>query len=543
MSIAKVIIGMCPFSLAIAATPVDLRHQPFSLAQSFIAIKSNTQTESLQPVKTIQDNKHTTHVRIKETYAGYPVWGGDAVLHIPQSPKQMAFANLVASAKPTTKMNGTIYQNLSEDLKNTPAYVFNTDQADKALQHAIKLYQEKTGVKQAAAKNKKQLMVFVDDKNKAHWAFLVSFMAQSAEHKTEAPTYILDALSFDTYKQWNNLQSEDLETVAGGGFGGRGWAPYMYDGYTFFSHLPSLEISRDEAEKICYMQNSNIIVRDARDQHAISHFACEESNAKHNNVYWNESFDSANQAFSPANDALYQAGQVLEVYSQVIETPMLKDPEGQAMMLNVHVHENMENAYWNDFDLDIHFGDGGDRFYPLVSLGIMAHELSHGFTSQNSGLVYEGQSGGLNESFSDMAAKAAEFVMNKQNNWTIGEEISKDGTALRYMNNPRLDCIGVPRGSMCSIDNAKNYSPILDVHYTSGVFNKAFYLLSTAPGWDPLKAFTVMTQANVRYWVPNTSFTEAACGVIDATRDFAPYIDVETVEKVMAQVGIDTSKC
>ena len=49
------------------------------------------------------------------------------------------------------------------------------------------------------------------------------------------------------------------------------------------------------------------------------------------------------------------------------------------------------------------FGDGGSTFHPLASLDVSAHEVSRGFTEQNSALVYSGQSGGMNEAYSDIA--------------------------------------------------------------------------------------------------------------------------------------------
>ncbi|MCZ8486492.1 hypothetical protein O9993_17495 [Vibrio lentus] len=39
------------------------------------------------------------------------------------------------------------------------------------------------------------------------------------------------------------------------------------------------------------------------------------------------------------------------------------------------------------------FGDGESFFYPLVFRDVSAHEVSYGFTEQNSGLVYANQSG------------------------------------------------------------------------------------------------------------------------------------------------------
>ena len=54
----------------------------------------------------------------------------------------------------------------------------------------------------------------------------------------------------------------------------------------------------------------------------------------------------------------------------------------------------------------------------------------------------------------------------------------------------------------------------MDVHFSSGIFNKTFYLLGTAEGWNTKKAFDVMVKANMAYWTPNIDFHHAAnCGV------------------------------
>ena len=57
----------------------------------------------------------------------------------------------------------------------------------------------------------------------------------------------------------------------------------------------------------------------------------------------------------------------------------------------IHFGQSFENAFWDG--KVITFGDGQSKFYPLVSMDIMAHELGHGFTEQHSGLVYAGQPG------------------------------------------------------------------------------------------------------------------------------------------------------
>jgi pseudolysin len=516
-----------------AAQPVDLSHQPVSVLQSLTANHMASSQSGLQQMSSATDFNQTTHVRLQQTYAGYPVWGSDFIVHVPRG-GNVSLAHLATNKNAT--MNGVIYQNLNQDLNNTPAYIFSAAQATKAIQQAVDLYQQQTGSKQVISDSKSKLMVYVDQDNKAHWAYLISFMAHSGNAMPEKPTYIMDAMTFKVYKQWNNLQTVD--EARGGGFGGnpkRG--KFLYDGLA--NNLPELTVERDASATLCYLENADVTVKDVRKSDAISQFTCAAEDSEHNNVYWNADLGSTNGAYSPDNDALY-AGQVIKgMYQKWYNVPVLTDG-GKPMMLVMRVHEDMENAYWDGKQMT--FGDGGSEFYPLVSLGVGAHEISHGFTEQHSNLVYDGQSGGLNESFSDMAAQAAEFYSYGHNSWEIGPEIMKaDGKALRYMDEPTKDCNGRPPGFWCSISNVKNYYPGLNVHYSSGVFNKVFYLIGTAKDWDTKKAFDVMVQANQHYWTSNATFQTAACGVVKATQDYK--YDLNAVKNAMNQVGIDVSGC
>ena len=67
-----------------------------------------------------------------------------------------------------------------------------------------------------------------------------------------------------------------------------------------------------------------------------------------------------------------------------------------------------------------------------------------------------------------MAGEAAEAYFKEENDFLIGYSIFKeDGKALRYMEDPARD------GR--SIGSALDYRSGMDVHYSSGVFNRAFY--------------------------------------------------------------------
>jgi Zn-dependent metalloprotease len=194
--------------------------------------------------------------------------------------------------------------------------------------------------------------------------------------------------------------------------------------------------------------------------------------------------------------------------------------------MRVHYGTNYQNAFWNGSSMT--FGDGGSTFYPLVSLDVSAHEVSHGFTEQNSDLTYSGQSGGINEAFSDMAGEAAEAYNFGSNDFLVGADIYKSSSgALRYMDNPPQDGI--------SIDHTSDYYGGLDVHYSSGVYNKAFYLLATTSGWSTQTAFQAFARANQLYWTSSTTFNQGVCGVVDAANDLG--FNTADVDAAFAAVG------
>ncbi len=531
------LFGLSCMTSALAATPVDLQDQPLSFLQSLVTAAASQ--SNIKELRQSVDFTHARHIRVQQTYAGYPVFGGDAIIHLPANDTAKSLQAVLQNLKNSqATMNGTMYQNLAADLKNTSADVFDAKLADKMLQQAIQLHQQKVGQNAQISHAKSKLMVYVDQNNKAHWVYFISFVAKSAQAKMpEMPTFIMDATNYSVYKQWNNIQT--LDDTGGGGFGGN---PKMgklaYDALA--GDYPTLAMERDASTQLCYLQNETVTVRDVRgasvgDEYPIVQFACGSQDPNHNNIYWDADQDHANEAYSPSNDALYVGKVIHEMYMNWYGIPPLTQADGQPMMLNMDVHEDMENAYWDGESM--HYGDGGDMFYPLVSLGVGAHEISHGFTEQHSDLVYQGQSGGLNESFSDMAAQAAEFYSVGQNSWQIGPEIMKDqNAALRYMDMPSKDCNGGKPGNWCSIDNVKEYSEGLDVHFSSGVFNRLFYQMGTAKGWDTKKAFDVMVLANQNYWTSTTSFADAACGVLKATKDYG--YDQSTVVRAIRTVGL-----
>ena len=287
-------------------------------------------------------------------------------------------------------------------------------------------------------------------------------------------------------------------------------------------------------------------------------------------------------AFSPADDAYYFGHMVQDTYQKWYQTKVLDLPQ---MTLRVHYQfsadQPMENAFWDPYTQTMNFGDGSPEgtengMYPLVSIDITAHEMSHGFTSAHSNLQYHDESGALNEAFSDMAGATVMAYMQSASPelykaiyhtsdmvWGIGHAIMQDpnpDAAMRYFDFPSRDGMSadcytkIPGAQKCLttyqsvVDLANYYASNEDerqsiiVHLASGIYNKFFYTLSNAPGWDIKKAFGLMLACNRDgYWGENTDFHMAACQTLVAATDLG--YDTKEIKNAFTKVGIETKTC
>lgn len=147
------------------------------------------------------------------------------------------------------------------------------------------------------------------------------------------------------------------------------------------------------------------------------------------------------------------------------------DNNGATITSYVHVDKDMNNAFWTGEILA--FGDGSNN-NPLVELDVVSHELTHAVTQYEAALTYQYESGALNESFSDIFAKAVEFTtFGDTATWQLARHHREGG--IRDMSSPNLK--GQPdtyQGEMWYDGSEDNGG----VHFNSGVQNFWFYLLS-----------------------------------------------------------------
>ena len=351
---------------------------------------------------------------------------------------------------------------------------------------------------------KSELMIHIDDNGKARKAYVVSYFADTRNGGSPSrPTVIIDADTGRVLKQWDNLQHALIGTGPGGNA--------KTGQYEYGTNFGYLDVAQSGAT--CTMNNANVKTVNLNGGTSGStafSYTCPRNTVK-----------VINGAYSPLNDAHYFGSVIYNMYNAYIGKP----PLTFQLTMRVHYGSGYQNAFWDGSAMT--FGDGGSTFYPLVSLDVASHEVSHGFTSQNSNLTYSGQSGGINEAYSDIAGEAAEYYMRGTNDFLVGADIFKANGALRYMANPPQDGV--------SIANTANYYAGLDVHYSSGIYNKAFYTLATTAGWNTQKAFQVFARANDLYWTASTDFNQGVCGVQTAASDYG--YSVANVTAAFTAVG------
>lgn len=443
-----------------------------------------TPEESLQLLRENRDGQGRSYQRLQQYYRGIPVWGEQIIV-------------VRDAEQRVINLHGSQITGLDTDLISV------TPRLDGAS--ALAKLKRTRGAPRLVGEfeyrnEQSQLMIHLDgDRAKLVW--FVSYNADIAGGgEPSRPHALVDALTGRLIQVWDALAYRDATGPGGNSKTG------VYEYGTDYGFL--------NVDDSCRMTNTN--VRTINLNHGTSGGSVHSFTCPRNTV------KQINGAYSPLNDAHYFGGVVFNMFRDWYDTA----PLTFQLTMRVHYSNSYENAFWDGSQMT--FGDGASRFYPLVSLDVAAHEVSHGFTEQNSGLVYSNQSGGINEAFSDMSGEAAEYYMKGTNDFLVGEQIFKAAGALRYMDDPTRD------GR--SIGHASNYTAGMNVHYSSGVYNKAFYLLANKAGWNTRKAFDVFVDANRNYWTSSMNFNQASCGVIDAAT--ARGYNANDVRDAFNQVGV-----
>lgn len=272
-----------------------------------------------------------------------------------------------------------------------------------------------------------------------------------------------------------------------------------------------------------------------------------------------------------ALDAHWGAEVVLD-YWQLKHNRSSYDNQGTKVFNYVHYGDGYDNAFWNGEAMT--YGDGSYQggtnpdgsFAPLTSMDVCSHEIGHGVCEFTADLVYQRESGAMNEGFSDIWAAAVEhYVLTEVDGslnylpWGIGEQIDeRDGglqpgdpnaVALRWMDDPKAagdpDSYGGTnwREPECGTPTLAN--DYCGVHTNSGVLNKWYYLLVTgsgkafSPGSGKASADDGISDGGRQYSVDGIGFDKASAITYLAETMLSPnakFIDMRQASILAAQV-------
>lgn len=252
-----------------------------------------------------------------------------------------------------------------------------------------------------------------------------------------------------------------------------------------------------------------------------------------------------------AVDAHTYAGVVFDYYKTKHARASLNG--ATTMESTAHFGTAYDNAFWDGRGMT--YGDGGELFKPLsAGLDVVAHEFTHGITEAESNLVYQGQSGALNEAVSDIFGAFIEHAAKPDpaKNWMMGEAITigLQASVMRDFKNPAT---GQQPAHMTNYRNTQQDNG--GVHINSGIINNAAFLM-TAGGTNPVsktevkfgigweKSEKLWYRASTQYFTQSTNFAQAAQGVMQAAKDIQlTQNEQNIVECAWKAVGIGTGAC
>lgn len=464
-------------------------------------LKLESPDEELTPRAPQTDPLGKTHIRFDQKYQGLPVWGKQLVVHL--------------------DVDGGIY-NLSGRWAATPK-VSTTPSLSAAEARQIALTDFTQGIP-ANLSSEVTLLIYANDPAPA-----LAYQVTLKGFTSAAPVnyiYFIDANSGRILSQYDNLQT-DAPALAEGVDLRQITRPLqtLFENSVYKMH----DLSRPGSE--------GIVTKDA-----------------------NNSFDTTRSSVFADGDGFFaggrdSAGVSAHFYLGLTYDYFLNvhgrngwDGAGTLTPAYVHVGTNYNNAFWNG--AAVNFGDGSGINYKNFSktFDLVAHEFTHGVTQSTAGLIYQFETGALNESYSDVFAVLADTTGTADTaRWLIGEDIVVNPVApFKYLRNMRSPHKGFPHnkflfGTQPAYMSEYQTLPLSNdnggVHSNSGIPNHAFSFLVDSLGFA--KTGRIYYRTLAYYLTPGSKFIDAALLTMQAAADlygFGP--EASAVRAAFDSVGV-----
>ena len=471
------------------------------------------------------DQLGQTHGHFVQRYKGVRVWGGDAITHVAREGTELPLTDAlhrniqlnVTPAMPEGEALAVVQQDLAP--KGTFAlpptaelvvYPQTTTVVRRPLRMALDAEADATTMTREVVRHTLAYHIHTELENDL----------DGIRHTD----YLVDAHTGAILQRWNTLHTTATTATGKSQYSGT----VTLDVNTTATGYELRDLSRGTGGN--YVTNSN---------HATTTSTAVGTIYTNTTTTWGDGLNyveksstTAANGQTAAVDAMYGMTKSWDFYKLVFGRNGI-DGLGKATYSRVHIGNGYDNAFWSDSCFCMTYGDG-TSFTTLTALDVAGHEMSHGVCARTANLTYSGESGGLNEANSDIFGTLIEFyarggsgatIGNTGGNWTIGEQLAT--IPLRYMYKPSLDGV--------SPDAWSATLGTLDVHYSSGPMNRAFYFLSQGAtttgntsttllptgmaGIGNDKAAAIWFRALTTYLTSSSNYAAARTAAISAARD------------------------
>jgi Zn-dependent metalloprotease len=539
-------------SLSSAASPPPSSELALQSQQRLTGMRERLgldENHSFQLQSQAQDARGQTHIRFRQLYHGIRIWGGEVITHIKADGTELP---------PTSALKQEIKVDIEPKLSTAEVLaVVKIDLAprsDFAYKPMVELvvYPEKESRvlsrKALVAENKLNAEDFVTEVKGYQLAYYVHTELESPGD-TRHTDYLVNAQTGAIIEKWDSL----LTSAA------IGTGKSQYNG-TVKLNTSSVANGFELRDLTRPVSGGNVIYNLDHSTSGTGTLYTDPDNTWGDGANFKEDPESTTSANgqTAAVDAAFGLQATWDMYKSVFGRHGINGL-GTPTYARVHYDSAYDNAFYSDQCMCITYGDG-TKLQTLTSLDVAAHEFSHGICSTTAGLIYSQESGGLNEANSDIMGAMAEFYMRGANGkgsvipdtggtWTQGEQITTPAYPLkmRFLYKPSKDGNSADAWSL----TLKN----LNVHYSSGPMNRAFYFLSqgatktgeTSTTYLPQgmsgvgndKAAKIWYHALTNYMTTDTNYAGARIACIQAARDLFPVSGPEEIAVWNAFAGIN----
>jgi Zn-dependent metalloprotease len=483
-----------------------------------------TSSDEMKLLITKTDELGYSHDRYQQFYKGVPVEGAVYLIHsyngITSTGNGMIIKGMNASATPAFNANTAIDKAIQ--IVNAQRYMWDSPANEQMIKRMKK--------DDNATYYPKAELVFIDknfsgDVSKFILAWKVDVYA---EKPLSYQNLYINAISGELYHKINLIRIGDVPGTA----------------HTKYSGIQA--ITTDSTSAGSYrLRESGRCGLETYDMTTTTNYASAVDFTDSDND-WNNINAAQDEV---ATDAHFGAEKTYDYYLTKFGRDSYDD-DGAPLFSYVHFDVGYANAFWDGSKMT--YGDGdGVQTGPFTALDVCGHEITHAVTEHTANLVYQDESGALNEAFSDMFGAAIEFyAVPDSGDWFVGEDfdLTTNGNGFRNMSNPNEDA------QPDTYQGTFWYTGVVDnggVHTNSGVANYWFYLLSeggsgtndfgNAFGVDSIgidKAAHIAYRTLTQYLTPTSNYMDTRVASIQAAIDLYGACSAEAIATTNAWYAV-----